>query len=73
MVCVKVDRGKDSTVFVDFRQFPLTDPRDFRSRPEGAVSFAEASVIAGELAAGAIQGWLGIYRWYRQACSTADW
>jgi hypothetical protein len=67
-----IDHNPDSK-YVDFREVPLLDATDYRCHPEGLIAFEEAARLARQLHDGDIEGYVGRYRWYRQALSGRQW
>ena len=73
MVRVKLIDHSPAFKYVDFRVVPLSDPADYRCCPEGLLAFKEALGLSQQLHDGDIEGYVGRYRWYRQASSSDQW
>lgn len=69
MIRVKLIDHSPSSNYVDFRVVPVSGPADYCCRPEGLLAMKEAIVLSQQLHDGDVEGYVGHYRWHRQALS----
>jgi hypothetical protein len=67
MIAVALFDRKPEVKYVFFERLPLASPDDFSCQPAECLDFADARRIADQLAEGRVSGFVGGYRWYRQA------